>query len=233
MIGRLKELARGVNADVAGVLLTATGSLLVLEYVAIRPVFLEPRRGPIPLVDLGFWSGSCFVLWFVVPALLTRFAFRTRLRDIGLSFRGVGRHLPLYLLLYVLVLPLVYLASLNPEFQNTYPFAAHARKGIRELVEWELIYGVQFFSLEFFFRGFMVFLLAKRFGPNAVFVMVVPYCMIHFHKPMPEAIGAIGAGLLLGILALRTGSIFGGVMIHWAVAITMDVLAILAGRGFG
>ncbi len=56
--------------------------------------------------------------------------------------------------------------------------------------------------------------------------MIVPYCMIHYGKPMPETLGAIGAGLILGTLAMRTKSIWGGVLIHIGVAMTMDVLAL-------
>jgi membrane protease YdiL (CAAX protease family) len=231
-LARLRQFFEGLHLDVAVVLLWTTLSLLALEYFSIRPVFIERDHWPIPLAGLARWSVTCFFLWVVGPALLSWILFRVRLRDIGLSLQGVHRHLPLYLLLYLGVLPLVFLASKNPEFLRTYPFADSARDGLRALVRWELIYGLQFFSLEFFFRGFVIFILAKRWGLNAVFVMVVPYCMLHFHKPLPEATGAIGAGLLLGILALKTRSIFGGVLIHWAVAITMDVLAILQSGGF-
>ena len=86
--------------------------------------------------------------------------------------------------------------------------------------------GWQFFGLEFFFRGFILHGLRRALGANAIFVMIVPYCMIHFGKPMPETIGAIGAGLILGTLAMRTRSIWGGVLIHIGVAMTMDVLAL-------
>jgi membrane protease YdiL (CAAX protease family) len=50
--------------------------------------------------------------------------------------------------------------------------------------------------------------------------------MIHYGKPMPETFGAILAGLLLGTLAMRTRSIWGGVLIHIGVATTMDVMAL-------
>jgi membrane protease YdiL (CAAX protease family) len=43
---------------------------------------------------------------------------------------------------------------------------------------------------------------------------------------MAETFGAIGAGLILGTLAMRTRSIWGGVMIHVGVAWTMDLLAV-------
>jgi membrane protease YdiL (CAAX protease family) len=51
--------------------------------------------------------------------------------------------------------------------------------------------------------------------------------MIHFRKPLFETIGAVIAGSALGVLSLRTRSILGGFLIHVAVAISMDVAAIL------
>ena len=64
-------------------------------------------------------------------------------------------------------------------------------------LRWELAYGLQFIGLEFFFRGFMVHGTKHRFGFYAIFVMMVPYCMIHFRKPMPETCGAIVAGMVM------------------------------------
>ena len=63
-------------------------------------------------------------------------------------------------------------------------------------------------------------------GRASVLVMLAPYCMIHFHKPMLEAFGAIGAGLVLGHLAWRTGTIVYGWFLHYAVALSMDLLAL-------
>ena len=62
--------------------------------------------------------------------------------------------------------------------------------------------------------------------------MLVPYCMLHFYKPGLEAAASIGAGVILGLLAYRTRCILGGVLIHWAVAASMDLLAILQTGGF-
>ena len=66
----------------------------------------------------------------------------------------------------------------------------------------------------------------RRFGYNALLIMAIPYVMVHFNKPLPETFGALGAALILGALALRAGSCIPGVFLHWAVGITMDLLAI-------
>ena len=65
-----------------------------------------------------------------------------------------------------------------------------------------------------------------RLGPYVIFVMTIPYCMIHFGKPIQETLGAIVAGILLGFMALKTRSIWLGAALHIAVAWTMDGLAV-------
>jgi membrane protease YdiL (CAAX protease family) len=50
--------------------------------------------------------------------------------------------------------------------------------------------------------------------------------MIHFSKPLAECLGSILAGIALGTVALRTGSIWGGVLVHCLVAWSMDLLAL-------
>ena len=62
----------------------------------------------------------------------------------------------------------------------------------------------------------------KRFGFYSILVMTIPYCMIHFGKPLPETLAAIIAGVVLGVLSLKSNSIWLGVAIHFSVAITMD-----------
>ena len=96
----------------------------------------------------------------------------------------------------------------------------------RRLAAWELLYALQFVGLELFFRGFLLHSLRRRFAAYAILVMTVPYCMIHFGKPMPETFGAIGAGVVLGFMSLKTRSIWMGAALHIAVAWTMDAAAL-------
>jgi hypothetical protein len=74
--------------------------------------------------------------------------------------------------------------------------------------------------------GPMLFGAERVLGPWVIPLMVIPYMMIHFGKPAPEAVGAIIAGATLGIVALRTRAIFAGMIIHIGVAWTMDLLAL-------
>jgi membrane protease YdiL (CAAX protease family) len=185
-------------------------------------------RGPFyELACYAYWGLACAVGYVLVPVLVLR---RLRpgepLASFGWSVRGLRGHGLTYLLLFLAVLPLVAAAALRPDFLRTYPFYGLAGRSLFDFLCWEAIYALQFVSLEFFFRGFLPHTLKRDLGAHAIFVAVVPYCMIHFSKPLPEALGAIVAGIVLGTLSLRTGSILGGAMLHVAVAVTMDVLAL-------
>ena len=185
------------------------------------------RRGPfLELWSCAFWALSCLFCYLVVPALVVRLVLEERLAGYGLSPRSALGHGGVYLALYLTVLPLVVLASFGAGFQRTYPFYSLAARSAFDLVVFESLYALQFLSLEFFFRGFLLHSLKRHLGAYAIFVMTVPYAMIHFGKPFPETMGAVVAGLALGTLSLSTGSIWGGVLIHVAVALTMDLLAL-------
>jgi uncharacterized protein len=190
-------------------------------------------RGPwFELASYAFWSLACFTCYLAVPALLLRFLRPGEpLSSFGLSWSGLRGHGRTYLLLFLVTLPVVVLASTRPAFQQTYPFYRLAARSPLDFLAWEALYALQFVSLEFFFRGFLVHTLKRDLGAHAIFVAVVPYCMIHFQKPLPEALGAIVAGVVLGTLSLRTGSVLGGAAVHVGVAVTMDLLALAQKAG--
>lgn len=179
------------------------------------------------LIGLIYWSCSCGVGYVVIPFILTKFVFGEGIFQYGLKLKGITTHLWIYVTLYLVVFPFVLIASFGPSFQRTYPFYTPVPGGWALFFIFEFFYLIQFLYLEFFFRGYILFNLEKSFGYYSVFIMAIPYCMIHFHKPMLEAFSAIVAGIILGTLALRTRSIWYGVLIHVSVALTMDILALI------
>jgi membrane protease YdiL (CAAX protease family) len=183
------------------------------------------------LMPWVWWVGGMLALWVVLPTILAKW-LGYRLKDLGLRTQGVLPKLWVYGALYAIVFFGVLWASTRENFTQMYPMLKpwYCEKWCwAVLLSWWALYAVQFFVVEFFFRGFLLFTLEKDFGTAAIAVMIVPYCMIHFHKPLPEALGAIVAGTVLGWLALRTRSILGGWMLHCSVAITMDMMALLKG----
>jgi membrane protease YdiL (CAAX protease family) len=106
-----------------------------------------------------------------------------------------------------------FVKQLGPEWQLT-------------ILIWEAAYVLRFFCLEFFFRGYVLFGLEAKLGYAAVAASTLPYGVIHYGKPFPEALGAVVAGAILGFIALRTRTIIGGVIIHSSIAVLMDVFAL-------
>jgi hypothetical protein len=177
------------------------------------------------------WAVMSIVLRVAIPFALIVFVFREPLAAYGWKWRGQLPHIPKYLLLYVAMLPLLLWASTLPSFQIRYPFYQPAAAGGAVFWGYELLYGLQFVGVETFFRGFMTFALYRRFGYNGLFIMAIPYVMVHFNKPLPETLGALGAALILGFLALRAGSCVLGIFLHWGVGATMDFLGVARSAG--
>lgn len=230
------------DRDAAVVLLAATVLLVAFFYWG-RPSFYwqggiagwvannapdlvagDPTVGP-----YLWWGVASVVMRVLLPILVIMWLLGKRPGDFGFRLRGTLRHLPLYGAMYLVMLPILFWVSGTRAFLSYYPFYDNAVAGGVTFWLYELGYGFQFVGVEAFFRGFMTFGLYRRFGILSVFVMTVPYTMIHFTKPMAEAYAAIIAGLILGFMAIRSKSFVPGVLLHVAVAITMDFLVLWRG----
>jgi membrane protease YdiL (CAAX protease family) len=227
-----------VDRDLWVVLVYAALALTVLNYFGAARHFQQFFPGltagvPLPrvaLYALFWWAGSCLVMWLAIPLLILRLLGR-RPSDYGLCLPAPSGHLWIYPILFLLMLPVLLGVARTAAFLRTYPFYPFAVSHPGNWALFEVAYGLQFIAVEFFFRGFLLWILARRIGDLAVLVSMVPYCMIHFQKPLFECLGSIVAGLVLGFLALRTRSIAGGVVLHYAVALSMDILAVLVKQG--
>jgi hypothetical protein len=183
--------------------------------------------GPPAVRHYVWWGAACLAFLVLLPMLAGWLLAKKSPRALGLKLKGTAHDAWMYLLLYVLFFPILYLVSLSADFQRTYPFFKPQPDELGSaFLVFEAVYCLQFFAVEFFFRGFMVLGLKPALGRASVLVMIAPYCMIHYYKPMPEAMGAIAAGLVLGSLAWRTGTILYGWALHYAVALTMDLLGL-------
>ena len=189
------------------------------------------RQTFFPLITQAWWSFWHIITFVVIPVLVIKLGLREPLKNYGLGFGKLKKHIKWYLLLVAPILCFVVIVSFRDDFTNHYPFYKLAYRSWFDLVAWEILYLVQFFCVEFFFRGFIIQGCRPTFGVNAIFVMIVPYLMIHFSKPWLEASGAIFFGLFLGMLAFYSRTIWGGVMVHISIALSMDIAALLQTKG--
>ncbi|MBO6517429.1 MAG: CPBP family intramembrane metalloprotease [Bacteroidia bacterium] len=91
------------------------------------------------------------------------------------------------------------------------------------LLLFEFVYGLDFISIEYFFRGFLVIAFIRFVGPGAILPMAAFYVFIHFGKPMVETISSFFGGSLLGILTYYSRSIWGGIVVHMGIAWLMEL----------
>jgi len=252
---RAEQDPRRLDVHVIGIIVVASVMLTIQEYYGsssdytalawplsffigeaeanewLKAIF---RVGPYARLNrLFYWVAITSATYVVGPALYIRLAMRKRVIDFGFGVKGILEHAWIYIGMYAVVLPCLFVVGQTDSFQRTYPFYKEAGRSMYDFFAWEAAYAIQFLSLEFFFRGFLVHGLKNRFGFYAILVSVMPYCMIHFGKPMPETLGAVIAGIALGALSLFTRSIWLGVAIHVSVAVSMDIISLwLQGRLF-
>jgi len=230
------------------VMVTVALSLLLIHYVKFNSSFLSTANW-LQMIFNGedsfysglqsnafgslysevWWAFWHLVGYVLIPLIVIKYIFAERLRDYGLGLARTPVYAKYYLLLASVIIFFAFLVSFRDDFANHYPFYKLASRSIFDLLAWECLYILQFIALEFFFRGFILHALKPQFGASAIFIMCVPYLMIHFSKPWLEAFGAIPFGIILGLLALRSRSIWGGAAVHITVALSMDLLALTQG----
>lgn len=179
------------------------------------------------LYSYAWWAFARILGYVFVPILVWKSLFRRdSILDMGLRVKGILAHAWIYGLCLVVVFFAMGILSNQQDFLTYYPFYKGASRSWFDLLMWEAFYFSQFLALEFYFRGFLLQSMRRTMGSAAIFVVAVPYCMIHYGKPYLEAHGAIIAGVVLGSLAMRTRSIYAGFIVHITVAGLMDYMAL-------
>lgn len=139
-----------------------------------------------------------------------------------------------YFVMLLIMLPLIILASTQGDFLGAYPRGAkfpsldiHNQEHWSNYAIYELFYGLDFFSIEFFFRGFLVMAFIYYAGPKVILPMALMYMTIHYGKPAGELISSFFGGTLLGIIAYYSKSIIGGIIVHVGIAWLMEIGALI------
>lgn len=212
----------------AAILLLAAVLLTVVHYHGQSPwpdALLGPRYA------LYGWFASNLLLLLVVPLLVIRFGLREPLSAFGLCLgapRIWGRDAAL---LSLVLLPVALLAARFTGLGGAYPVYRPILQDPWLLLPSTLGWGAYFFAWEFFFRGFLLFGLERRFGRLSIFIQMMPFVMAHYPKSEVESFAAIGGGVVFGWLALRGGTFLGVWLLHWILATAINVLGMLGPRG--
>lgn len=166
-----------------------------------------------------------FLLLGLLPFSIILWIFRDKLHTFGLGIGDWKKGLSLAAIFIPLViLPLSWYAAQLPAVRGEYPLAKVLFTRGPLYWQYSLAY-ILFYYLtwEFYFRGFLLFGLAKVYGPTAaILIQTISSCLIHLGKPEGETLGSIVAGIFFGLLALRTGSIWYGWLIHFSLGVLTD-----------
>jgi len=162
------------------------------------------------------------ILYLFIPLVFILFVFRESPRVYGLTLGDWKSGLVITLGGILLMTPIIwYLGKSDPATTDYYK----SRVGglpwttFLDLIGWE-----------FFFRGWILFGYARKFGPEALWLQAVPFALAHIGKPEIETLSTIFGGFAFGWVAWRTRSFLYPFLIHWFIA---TLIILVAGGVFG
>ncbi len=189
---------------------------------------------------VSFLAGFFFVV--LIPCVLIKWIFKERLRDYGLGWpKKNDRHkswVAFWNLLGFTAILVIFYAS-NPAMRAEYPLFGNAITGWGEFLIYEMVYLLFFISIEFIFRGYLLFGLSRirmprnkstanppplRFGTYAILIQMLAYTTWHYGKPVPEVVGTIIWGIVAAAIALRIQSLWPIIAAHWLYNVFLDLL---------
>lgn len=211
----------------AGLLLIAP-VLFALKVSVVNPLGYGVAEG-----GWGSYWVSVTTLPFKFLVVLAGLAVLRRILPVQPGFWGVTLRnfcWKPYFSMLAMMIPLIVFASMQPDFLSTYPrlkqvayIASHTDYWFAAALLYEISYGIDFVTIELFFRGFLIIAFVRYVGAAAILPMAVFYCSIHFGKPLLECISSFFGGLILGVVAYRTQSIVGGLAVHLGIAWMMEI----------
>ena len=169
-----------------------------------------------------------FILMFALPVLYIRFGMKKSLYDFGWGLGDIKYGSKWLIAIPLIVVPIIYFSSQMPDVRSEYPLAKSFLTNQQGLFTYELAYVLLYYvAWEFFFRGFLLFGLRERFGDvNAILIQTISSCLVHIDKPEGEIIGSIVVGILFGMIALRSKSIWYVFLIHISIGVLTDLFII-------
>lgn len=192
-------------------------------YRLIAPFFPNIQYSDLAFYAQIYTTASFAFFLILIPLIFLKLNGEHHWSQLGLKRPAAEDALP-YLAFGLLMTPVLLIVCAQPGFYGFYPI--YKPKQVSDWLSFEAVYALQFIAIEFFFRGPLLFLLYRSLKDSAIFIMLVPYALIHIHKPFPEALGAIVAGVILGALAIKSRSIWWGVLLHIYIALLADTLGL-------
>jgi membrane protease YdiL (CAAX protease family) len=155
--------------------------------------------------------------------ILIKTKFKQSLSDFGLGLGDWKFGLTVIGVTTILSPFLVYQSAQSIEhltfYRNEFPLLITSNSPTL-FAAWCLTLLPHYIGYEFFYRGYILFGLEKRIGSyGAILFQTTLTILMHIGKPMGETWGAAIGGILMGLLVLRTRSIWYVVIFHWLLGV--------------
>jgi uncharacterized protein len=152
-----------------------------------------------------------FVLEFIIPVAWILAVWREDPRRFGLTLGDWRLGVPVAVGGIVTMAVIIWFLGRLPDFRAYYTDTIGGRPMWRLVIDT----GIDIFAWEFFFRGWMLWSLGRKFGTDAIWLQIVPFALMHVWKPEIEQLSTIVGGAFFGLLAWRTRSFLYGWLLHW------------------
>jgi membrane protease YdiL (CAAX protease family) len=162
-----------------------------------------------------------FILEFVIPVAIVILLWRENPRRYGLRIGNWRMGLPISAAAIAIMAVVIWVVGRWPDFTAYYGSQSSGRPALRLAFDT----GLDLLAWEFFFRGWLLWGLGRKFGSNAIWLQMVPFALMHVLKPPLEAISTVLGGAVFGILAWRTGSFLYGWLLHWFMVVWVVMVA--------
>jgi hypothetical protein len=201
------------------IIIWSTFLLLFTVYFRRVTLFFPDHR----FLDQLIVSG---VIYLIGPLILLPF-FKYKLKDFGIQLGNVKQWIKEMLVFFMIMAVILVVVFKFTNLKQIYPLFREARVNVNYFIIYECVQLFHMLTWEFFFRGFMLFGLEKKYGKMSILIQTIPFAIMHFRKPALEAYGAIFAGIFQGTLGLRSRSFLPCALLHFLVALAADLLGIL------
>jgi len=183
---------------------------------------------------LSFITGATLLV--AAPIVLIRTVLHEPLGDFGLGPGHFKLGSALTLVLIAVSIPLFWVGSSSDAMRCEYPMLyrgldADTRRQVftwGSFVLYEGVYAVFFLTIEFIFRGYLLFGLSRRFGTYSVLFQMLSYTAWHLVKPLPELSGTLLWGFATAAVTLRARSIWYVFAAHYLLNIFLDCMILHA-----
>jgi uncharacterized protein len=152
-----------------------------------------------------------FFLEFIVPLFIIVAVWRENPRRYFLQLGDWKLGLTVTAIGVAIMAVIIWIAGQQPDFRAYYTAGPDGRPPIRLIVDT----GIDLLAWEFFFRGWLLGTLGRKYGTDAIWLQVIPFALMHVWKPEIEQLSTVVGGAFFGILAWRTHSFIYGWLLHW------------------